>query len=92
MPPEVMRELRATLTPHSTVRRVELQSRVAYLLGVGSRTVERWEKLGAPEIAGHGYVGIAFRLEGSTGAARMLRVLSQADLDGSNVWGKGGGK
>ena len=90
LPPEVMRQLRAALTPRALGRKLELQSRVAYLMGVGSRTVQRWETIGAPEVAGWGYVGVAYRIEGDRGAKKMLRILAQADLDGSNVWGKGG--
>lgn len=88
--PDLMKKLRTSLPRPPHIWRGALQSKAAHLIGVGVRTIQRWETVGAPEYAGWAYVGVAFRVGGADAARATLKVLAQADLDGSAVWGEGG--
>jgi len=75
VPPEVMRALRLAACGESCT-----QARAARLLGCGERTVWGWEKRGTFARDGYAYVGLAFRLDATEGAAtRALMVLSQVE-------------
>lgn len=97
IPARVMRDLRATIPAPVFRRRGEhspklggrmaSQEDAARLLGVSRRAVQGWETETGGSVLSNGwaYVGLAFRF----GTAPLaLQVLAQADLPGSEVWGR----
>lgn len=87
--PDIMRELRRNLPSSSTTRPNVTQTMAAYLLGCSERAVRRWEELGTENaVPGWAYVGAAYRVAGPAAARRMVHVLAQARIEGSDVWGR----
>ena len=84
IPGKVMAQLRAQIV--GAAGEPLTQVRAAQLFGVSRRTLQSWEARGASVAEAYGYVGLAFRVSGELGAARLLGILAQLnEIEGAAV-------
>lgn len=91
VPANIMAELRAAATSNpdgddEEQRESASQVRTAQLLGVGRRTLQGWEMVGASLHCAYALVGLGFRMGGQERGLSCLEVLAQLELvEGARV-------